>query len=162
MGPNGIQIFVVHQNAAAATGIRYQVVKSSTFRAMYLADNPQFPVVEGDSETGMTICYGACLASPVLANAILYVGTGLSGVCSWIALGAHPDAATAMPEVSDCDGGIFGVTSAGSVIINPTVACECGTAQPSTYRAASHPPFPLCETVASESSTWGRIKALFQ
>ena len=91
----------------------------------------------GGTQTGITITYDACTASPHWIASVHYFGNA-SAECSRVQVVPHPDETEvlvwdcAVPPNQQIAGG-------GEMRVNPNASCDC--------------------TVPVEETTWGQIKA---
>ncbi len=132
--PAVLHVYVVHQDfIPAASGIQFRIERSAGFTGTWLSESSPFPVVVGDSQTGVAIAFGACKTAPVLLLDIMYFAHGTSGPCSYLASTAHPSSPSGKIEVSTC---------------TVTVLAEPGRLRVNC-------------TVPVEETTWGRVKALY-
>jgi hypothetical protein len=130
--------YVVHLETAGAGGARFAVRMSSGFACSYLDETSIF-ATWGDALTGITVTYNDCLVAPVLLVTIKFYCAGRTENCSLIWTAPDPGAPSGTIEAFDCTGQPHEAAD-GYVIGNPTQSC-------------------LVNPV--ETSTWGRVKALY-
>ncbi|MFQ5512178.1 MAG: hypothetical protein ACE5EO_10045 [Candidatus Krumholzibacteriia bacterium] len=141
---------VVHVLTPAATRARFSAPLPSCHAGTYVGDVPSFPATFGNSQTGIEILYPQCMTGPVhlLEIWVMTAGTTPTGcTCCWATL-PDPNAPSGRIEVFDCSSKVFRIDPFGAYV-NPDIGCG------ST---------PFCDcfaTVPTESSTWGRVKALY-
>ena len=137
------EVYVVHKSSQGTTGAQWSAPKPACWtNASWLSDTAVWPVVVGDSQTGMRLAYGLCQTGAYLVTTIYYFVDGTSPACCQYPLLPHPDLPSGQVEVTDCNFNIqwgVGLTST----INGDETCPCGY------------PVPV------EKMTWGKIKALF-
>jgi hypothetical protein len=145
-----ISYYVVHLFTAGATAVQFSAPKPACLLAVYLSDSPVFPVTIGNSQTGVAVGYGACLASPIHVLTLTYFAQGLTPSCCCYRAFPDPQIQSSMVEVVDCNNQLlFGTAGFGVVNADDTcltggmVTCEC------------------LEPIGAERSTWGRVKATF-
>ena len=139
-----LTVYQVHELTPATTLSRYKIENSSP-TVTWLADNYLPWLHLGSSPNGVVISYGACQAAPVVIGFTLYNVT--STTCATLQVVPDPDEPTGAIVTLDCSlpeplkyvagGGsftVFGVWDFGG--------CHCA-------------PTPV------ETTTWGRIKALY-
>ena len=133
--PSVLHVYVVHQDFfALASAIQFRIERSAGFTGTWLSESsPFFPLVGGDSQTGVAISYGGCKTPPLLLLDIMYFAHGTSGPCSYLASTAHPPSPFGKIEVVTCQETVF--------------------AEPGRLRVNC--------TVPVEETTWGRVKALY-
>ena len=152
--------YVVHVNTPGATASQFRVASGDGFDCLWLGENSPFPIVIGNSQDGISIAYGACLASPIHILSINYFCQGLSETCSWLYICPDPLAPTGLIEVVDCNQQKL-IASGGVLWVNPDwVTCGCwinasGSKSPSASPVCT-PPVPV------EPSTWGAVKSLYR
>jgi len=145
LDPGGglISVYVVHEFHSGASGIQFSApVPGCWTGAIYLADTNAFPLVIGDTQTGMAVSYGGCLPGPILITTVLIFGQGQAGECCEYLVLPDPRAASGQVEGVDC---AFHLTypNSGLAVVNPNPSCPCG------------------HLVSVETKTWGAVKALY-
>ena len=148
--------YIVHINTAGATACRFSAPKPECSTAMWLADTNMFAVTIGNSQTGVSVGYGTCRASPIHVLTINFFTMGTTPPCCYYWTCPDPLAASGQIEVVDCSQNlVYGVGGGG--IINSNASCSCGCASmacvEALYRASAK-----CWGVAVEDATWGRVK----
>ena len=149
-GEQALQVYVVHSVGSNPLGVvaaDFRVVASSGFAADYVGENiePGFLVL-GDLRSGIQIAYALCVSGSFLVATITYQGHGTSQPCSAIEIQPHPQAPSGAIEVMDCYFDTARASTLGSLYVNVEEgACA-----------------PWCNPVSVESSTWGRVKALYR
>ena len=132
-------VYVVHRGVTfdAAQGVRFAVQTSPGVTFAWLGENSPMPTVVGDSRTGISIGYGACLIpDPGLILEIRFLGIGTSEACSFLNVVPHPQASSGEIEVILCVG-LEAVSATGEKLL---VNC----------------PVPV------EQTTWGKVKSLYR
>lgn len=94
---------------SGATSVSFSAPLPGCFAdAVYIADSSVFPVTIGDSQSGATVQFGACLAgsfqTPIHVLSILVYSTGLPGGCCWYPVLPHPVSTSGQVEFEDCIG----------------------------------------------------------
>jgi hypothetical protein len=141
VAPGTLTFFVVHERPLPLDGISaaFKIAPSVGFTGVWLSETSPF-LVMGTSPNGIRIAYGGCEDLPVLILEVSYTVFGTSEDCSNLTVIAHPEEDQRGPLIVDCNFD-FIIASGGRLIINPTPQC---------------PPVPV------ESSTWGKLKALYR
>ncbi len=163
--PGLVTVYLIHMYTPGAMGARFMVEYGADVAMTYLGEEMNYVVESGNALTGITVCYEACLSSPIVIGEILYFGHGLSAPCSYMSVEPHPEASWL--EVLDCEMNVVYGTG-GIAIVNSDGGCYCDL--PPVYPSApgndrgtssktSNPPF--CATVPVHQSPWGQIKALY-
>ena len=141
-----LTIYVVHTMTQGAFATAYTAVAplSCMTAATYLSDTAPFPVTIGNSQTGVSIGYGACLAGPISTLGINFFAAGLTQTCCDYSITAFDDPETDpnFIQVVDCGENLIeGSGRINTVNGNPQ---ECD-----------------CAAVPVEETSWGQIKAMF-
>jgi hypothetical protein len=143
--PGTLTLFVVHENPVlpdqGRTYSEFRITPSVGFTGVWLSETSPFPVI-GTSPTGIQIGYGYCVTLPALVLQVTYTVFGTSEDCSRLDVAEHPQNIFAedAPVTVDCNFE-FLIGTGGRLTVNPTANC---------------PPVPV------ESSTWGKVKALYR
>jgi hypothetical protein len=123
--PGLLIVHVFHYGTPGATSVSFSApIPSCMTGAVFLSDTHIFPGTTGNSQTGITIPYGACQSSPIhiLSINLLALGT-TQDCCEWTPL-AHPNSELDKIEVTDCSSNLIlagGMTS----IIQWQPHCYC-------------------------------------
>jgi len=138
-GPRSL--YVVHTNVLGATASQFAApLPLCMTGASWLADQPVHPVTLGNSQTGISVGYGACMNAPIHVMSIIYMSSAASEACCSYPVVRHPERPAV--EMVDCGSNLvngYGSTS----VVNPGGTCGCGT-------------------VAVHETTWGRVKAMYK
>jgi hypothetical protein len=135
-------LYIVHVLTAEASASQFSTpVPSCMTGAAYLGESSPFGVVIGNSQTGVSIAYGACRSGPILLLTVRLFVQGLSEPCCLYPV--VPDLIHAEPKIwmVDCDSHMLEAAGAYA-IVNPTGACQCGS-------------------IKVEEATWGKIKSMY-
>ncbi|MEE9269971.1 MAG: hypothetical protein V3V49_06890 [Candidatus Krumholzibacteria bacterium] len=144
-----LNVFIVstHSIAAAVAFKAETPLCMSTTGASFLADTKPFPVTVGNSQTGVSVAYGACLG-PDATNVLIiaYFASGTTPLCCFFPITGDPAQPGGEIIVTDC---AFDDNIGVGVIhtVNGTPE-NCACTPPS-------PPVPV------EESTWGKVKSLY-
>ena len=139
-------LFVLHTNVYHAIAVNLSVTESAGFSATFVEEDIPFYHV-GTFRDGVTVVYDECIFStPFLIGTITYQGYGTSETCSMLDTSGNPNwgEPTPYPITNACTFAWYPAPSAGPLYINPSPECS-----------------PPC-VVKTESSTWGRVKALYR
>ena len=121
----------------------------------YRSEVHHLPGTVGDTQTGITICYGGCNGDPrVLLATITYMQYGTSENCSQLLVLPHPDAETV--EETDCNFLPMPAYVHDFTLSAPACGCSPIVVLPGAARAFG------CGPLGVEQSTWGKIKALYR
>ena len=144
-----LEVFVVY-TGLAAKGISFAAPMPACAQLVYLQDSHVFSTTTGDSQTGVSVDFGTCLSGPVHVLTIQYFAAAVTPPCC-----VYPTLPVSGSEVYAvaCDGSPVTVTRLCNYI-NQDGTCGC---------IALGPHFFLClpVVVPVESTTWGRVKALY-
>jgi hypothetical protein len=140
-----LEVFIVHNIVltypSEAQASQFAAPKPACLEGTYLDESSPFPTV-GNSQTGISIAYPGCQTEgPLLILTIRYTVTGNTPAgCAYEVV---PDPADPTGQVTfvDC-----------SSVVQETWG---GVAYINGYD-------PICEPVAAEETTWGRIKSLYR
>lgn len=145
--PGLLQLYVIHTGISTATACQFAApIPSCMSGATWLSDTQISPFVYiGDSQTGISIAYGECLAGPIHVLTINILVQGSSETCCEFRVIPDPKAFTGQILATDCLVVPNLLEASGSsVVINPDASCPCVTS-----------------TVKIENTSWGCIKALY-
>lgn len=163
--PGTYPVYVVHKFTPGAKASQFKIEPGVGFNMVYTGETSPFTTVVGNSQIGVCIDYGACLASDILVLTIEYFGMGTSPACSWLEVVPHPNKTNI--EVLDCAGRVY--ASYGNVLhVNTDSSCPCSclrTTDPDTESMLLDPgpveSLFYCATSPTEKGSWGQIKALY-
>ena len=136
-----LSFYVVHTLTPGATAAQfYAPMPACMLGATYLSDGGVFPVTIGDSQNGVAIGYGACMAAPIHILTINIFGAGTTTPCCYYEVKPDPLVASGQIEVVDCAENLLFATG-GEGTINPDATCQCD--------------------VPVQDTTWGQIKSFY-
>jgi hypothetical protein len=142
-----LAFYILEINAPGSTGCEYSAPLPSCYTssgASFLSDTQVFSVNIGNSQTGISTAFGACLVGDIHVLTINTFAQGATGPCCVYPLLPQPinglnytDCGSPFPTKFQLDGGQSG-------LINPvTPGCECA------------------DIIPTESTTWGSVKAMW-
>lgn len=138
---NLFQVYIVHvENTLGITGVTFQAVKPACLNALWLNDTNVFSVVIGNTQTGYNVGYGACRTGNVHICTMNFLSQGASPTCCVYYVLDEPNIPGPYYEFSDCD---FNLVYGGA---------KAGMTNPGTC---------TCESIPTQDSSWGQIKALY-
>jgi hypothetical protein len=112
------------------------------FTGTWLSDTAIYPVTVGNSQVGVAIGYGVCIATPIHVLTINLFASGTTPPCCIWPVEGDPNIPSGLVEFVNCDNDLLtGVGQSG--IINADGTCPCA------------------DIVATDDATWGKIKALY-
>jgi hypothetical protein len=100
-------IYVVVSESSGITATQFSAPKPSCFPATFLSDTQVFPVTLGNSQTGVSIGFGACKTSRVHCLTMNYFTTGTTEGCCPYRVLPHPSVESGEVEFADCDFNVF-------------------------------------------------------
>ncbi|MEE9271636.1 MAG: hypothetical protein V3V49_15420 [Candidatus Krumholzibacteria bacterium] len=138
---NPNHFYLVHTITPGAMAILFQASLPACYPGIWLSDLQPFAVTVGDSQAGVAVAYGSCLAAPIHVLTVVAFGGGTPACCVY-PITPHPDSASGTIEVTDCSFEDHAGVPSYNGIINSNATCVCG----------DHP---------VEETTWGRVKSLY-
>jgi hypothetical protein len=111
---------------------------------IFMGEFIQISAYSGSTQTGIWAMYTGCQPAEILIAIIEYYCLGTSPSCAFLAVAPHPASASGEIEVVDCQETTH-FTPSSSIIMNDYTG-TCGD----------------CVPAATEPTTWGRVKTLYQ
>ncbi len=148
-------VHVIHLPNPGTVASRFKLVSDPGVTLTYVSETNHVGVTLGNTQDGITVCYGSCLAGADLLVSVSYMAFGTSENCSQIRIVPHPSAETV--DAIRCDN-----TPIGSYISDLYVTAvfgDCGC--PPIHSFPGSPESFSCESTPARSTTWGAIKALY-
>ena len=123
--PGLLSIYVVHTQAGGVKKVRFSAPKPGCMTgATWLSDTDVFPNTTGDTQTGVSVTYGSCLASPIHVLTISYFAQGMTPAdCPYEVL-PHPSYGRV--AVTDCNDDVLD-GEGSTTFINSNLPCTCNT-----------------------------------
>jgi len=139
--PGLISIYVVHTETPGASAVQFSApIPSCMTGAVWMSDTPVFPVVIGDSQSGVSVGYGTCSYGPIHVLTINIFAQGLSETCCAYDVYPDPNSTSGRIEVVDCTNAL-GYALGGRARVNANGSCACGS--------------------EAEEATWGKVKSIY-
>lgn len=138
--PGFVSIFVIQTGGESSTGVGwFSAPKPACWNATWLTDNwAPNSLKWGTSQTQLLIAFGPCRPLPAFVAEILFMSAGSAPACCRYQI-------TSTSNYTNCNfAELPMIVGPGSVTINPSTSCPC------------------MGPVATESSTWGRVKSLYR
>jgi hypothetical protein len=149
------EIYVVYTLSAGAEAVRFRLESSLGMTMSYLSEVHHVPDLGGDTQGGVTFCFGQFLAAPILLATVTYMAYGTSAQCSEIVVAPYPGSNTI--DVIEYEG-THGSADGSHLIVNPNYLCaDCDDLI--RYGPPDNP-YDFCQPVGTDVTTWGRIKAI--
>ncbi len=156
-GPGVKTLYVLHRFNTGSIASRFRIQTGPGATLTYLSEVHHFATTQGNTQDGITICYGRCVvgADQELLVTISYMSYGTSSNCSKVLVVPHPSAQTV--EAIRCDM-VPVATFVGDLFVEGTSGCGC----PGAHGFPGTPQSFDCRPVPAATSTWGGIKALYR
>jgi hypothetical protein len=135
------QIHLVHIETDGSTGFQFKAPKPDCVNATYLNDINVFPVVVGNTQTGIAVAYPECKVGSFLICSMQFLSLGATPPCCLYYILPDPNTIPVDYYVSDCDYNVLPGSVKGGVVTQ-TADCDC-------------------ESIPNEDTSWGQIKALY-
>jgi len=148
-------LYVVHAFNAGMVASRFKVQSGPGCTLTYVSEVHYFPSTIGNTQTGISVCYGQCTTGDQVIASIDYMGLGTSSSCSQMLIVPHPLAETV--EAIKCSG-VPTRTFVQDMFVGHNSGCGC----PSAHGFAGTAQTFNCLPIAVAASTWGAIKALYR
>ena len=156
-GPGIRTVYVRHTFSPGSLASRFRITLDPGVEMTYLSEAHPFPMTIGNTQDGISVCYGGCTESGAFVVAtITYMYQSSSVSCPRLRVAAHPDAETV--EVVNCYGVPEVAWAQDMYVLTPGGICGC----PDPHRSAGSPGAFACEPVLVEKHTWGAVKALYR
>jgi len=155
-GPGLRTVYVRHIFTPGSMGSRFRVSLDPGVTLTYISETHTFPMTLGDTQSGISICYGVCMVPLEVLVTITYMYYGSSVTCPRLRVLPHPDAETI--EVINCLGTPEGARAQDMFVVAPNGACGC----PTQTAFPGMPKTFTCTPVPVQSKTWGAVKALYR
>jgi len=149
-------IYILHRNTPGAIGSRFKVSTGNGVTWTYVSETVNAPMFVGNTQRGIALCYGDCIAETTLLATISYMGYGTGLSCGQINIVPHPQAQTV--EAAMCDGTPVSLVVNDLYVVRVLGDCGC----PSGHVFVGSPQVFNCQPVAAAQTTWGAIKALYR
>ncbi len=134
--------YIVHVYTAGATACQFSAPKPACMQALWLSDTGAFPVTVGNTQTGMSVAYGACRLGPIHVTTVNFFSQGSTPPCCHYPVLPDPYVPSGRIEVSNCAFQVVYATGGHSVVNEDRALCS------------------VC-SIPVEETTWGRVKTLF-
>jgi hypothetical protein len=103
-----LPIYVIVLNTPGVTAVSFAAPMPACIAgAVYLSDTSVFPIVVGDSQTGVHIGFGVCVTSPIHVLTINLFAAGLTDSCCPYPPLPHPNAPSGEIEFVDCNANLI-------------------------------------------------------
>lgn len=156
-GPGVRTVYVRYNyNYGGSTASRFMVTLAPGVDMTYLSETHPFSGTVGDTQNGITVCYGECTTGLIIVASIDYMYNGSTVSCGRLQIVPHPDAETV--ETMGCDGSSSTPIVRDMYILAPGGICGC----PAAHTFSGTPQSLDCSILAVAAKTWGAVKALYR
>ena len=138
-----LNVYVVHKfsDGGSATGSRFKVTFPATGLSYVTFATTFTPI--GNPTTDLSLGYGTCISTTTNLGNLLFINTVAVPACGYVSFTAPDGGILPNPIATDCLFGEYPVKT-GQAIMNPDGSCG-----------------GACN-VATEASTWGKVKSLYR
>ena len=147
-------VYVIQTLNSGSIASRFRVVTGPGSTLTYVSETAHFGAV-GNTQSGISMCYGDCTAEDLLLVTISYMAYGTSLPCGQQQIIAHPAAQTV--EIMNCGSVPERASVQPMFVEGPGGICGC----PSPHLVTGTPQTFGCQPVPVSTSTWGAIKGLY-
>jgi hypothetical protein len=155
--PGIVQTIYIRQTFnVGSTAARFKVTLEPGVEMTYLSETHPFPSTAGDTQTGISVCFGECLLGNQILATINYMTTGAGPLCGKILIVPHPNAENV--DVLQCDGSPISAYIRDLHVVGPGWAGGC----PGVHRFGGVSEVFDCVRLAVQQTTWGAVKALYR
>jgi hypothetical protein len=153
-GPELKSLYVLHSYNVGMVASRFRIQSGPGVTMTYVSETHFFPETVGDTQTGISVCYGECTTGDLLIAKMDYLAFGTSDNCSQMLVVPHPDAQSV--EAIKCTGT---PTRAfvQDMFVRSTGPCGC----PDPHGFPGQAQLFGCKPIPVATTTWGAIKALY-
>jgi len=139
-----LTVYVVHEVPVGASAVFYAIRDNTGGALFYVADQTQFALNIGDSQSGIATTYSGCVSGQIHVLNVLYSVLSSPPACSFVEVFPAPDAPSGQIEGVDCSE-VKNFPNGSILTFDGTPGtCQCG------------------EQTPIEETNWGRVKALYQ
>jgi hypothetical protein len=138
--PGIVSVYVVHNSGGGSMASQFKLQTGTGVYLSYLGEVSSFATTIGNTQSGISVGYGACKFSEFLVATINYYASGNSGKCASIWVVPDPASPTGTIEVVNCSASLL-QGSGSRLVINSDGSCDCG---PTT-----------------SDTNWGKIKNIY-
>jgi hypothetical protein len=149
-------IYVLHSFNPGATASRFRIANGPGATMTYVSEAHAWSNTSGDTQSGITICYGACVGNEFVLATVTYMAYGTSAFCSRLLVAPHPQAQTV--EAINCS--LTPVATYVQDLDINTGTSSCGCPLPHVFPGIAQQ-FG-CNPLETMPTTWGSIKALYR
>jgi hypothetical protein len=155
--PGVLEIYVMF-GGAPMDGVRFKIEATAGMTMTYLSETHHVPVLEGDTQTGITFCLDEPRYPPILLATVRYLADGTSDTCSEILVVPHPESNTIDVTYGDFVGFTFGKRT----IVRLDAWCGMPYCGEAIYYGPPASPYDFCEPVHTQQVSWGEVKSMYR
>jgi hypothetical protein len=141
-----LQVYIFHMRHTGMTASQFAAPVPDCLNASWLGDQGMWPTQIGNSQDGLSLGYGGCLAAPTYLMLINYFVEGDVDPCCLYPVLPDPHRADGEIVGVDCSGNLV-VIGGGTAVVNANAGCSCSDGG---------------DPVLVEETTWGRIKMMYR
>jgi hypothetical protein len=151
----GVRTVYVVFESFGFIAVWFRIASGPGVTMVYLSETPGPGTIVGDTQSGMTVCFGSCADGIHLLATINYLAYGTSSPCSKLSVVPHP--AVQSVGALTCESQPSWVDTQDLALQNANGTCIC------TRRTELGPTDVLgCNALPIRSSTWGAVKSLYR
>jgi len=153
--PGTRTLYIIHRFNPGMNAVRFKIQAGPGVTMTYVSETHYFASTIGNTQSGISVCYGTCTLGNQLIASVTYTTYGTSSGCSKMLVVPHPSAQTV--EAIKCNG-VATRTYVEELVIEHNSGCGC----PDTHGFLGTAQVFGCQPVPVASTTWGAIKALYR
>ena len=158
--PGLVTLQVTHSYSPHALASRFRIAADAGVTMTYVSESHPFANSLGNTQTGLTVCYGECMPGSFVVAEVTYMRHGTSGSCNAIRVLPHPDAETL--DFIDCNNDARAMSTYPIWVMTDLGGCVgCIDHRPPPEYYPGAPEWFSCVPLKSQATTWGKIKALY-
>jgi hypothetical protein len=153
-GAGLVQVHMFHVGEAPSTAVQFAIYppacwSGATYLGDVLSSEAFLHIGASNGPIGLSVAYGECRSLPSYLGYVQYAGVTASECCE-VHVSKPTDVCegcwvgTAAAIAVDCDFNMHEASTSESVTLNADATCPCQTA------------------LATQTSTWGRVKSLYR
>jgi hypothetical protein len=148
-------LYVFHGFNGGMIASRFKIQAGPGVTMTYVSESHYFASTLGNTQDGISVCYGSCTLGDQLLASITYMAYGTSSSCSRMLVVPHPAAQTV--EGIKCNGVATRTFVEDMALMHNNSGCGC----PPTHGFTGTAQLFGCQPLPVANKTWGAIKALY-
>jgi hypothetical protein len=142
--PPVLFVYYFFNGPDTGTLVRFRATKPASWTNATWAGDTSPDIAIGSTQSDWSAAFGACLHTPVYVGKTAYVIAGAGGQTACATITAQAPLGGFEFVWVDCNFAEFPLVSGSSVAINPNASCPCQL------------------PVATQPTSWGRVKSLYR